>query len=66
MEGARDFVFLLGYAASLLLADERQTVAHGDNDLLDPGVLLDAVVEGENAAGLGLALGFGIHDFAGP
>ena len=46
--------------------DEGEAVAQGDDDLLDARVLLDVVVEGDDAAGLGLALCLGVYDLAGP
>ena len=46
--------------------DEGETIAQGDDDLLDTRVLLNAVVKGEDALSLSLALGLGVNDLAGP
>ena len=46
--------------------DEGQAVAQGDDDAFHARILLDAVVKGQDAARLGLALRLGVNDFAGP
>ena len=46
--------------------DNGETVAQGDNDLLNARVLFDPVIKGEDAVCLGITLCFGIHHLSCP
>lgn len=46
--------------------DEGEAVAQGDDDFLDARVLLNVVVEVEDAARLGLSLCLWVNDLTGP